>query len=383
MGGVESEFVQIVIAPDKFRGCLSALEAADLIGEGFKSVWVDARCELFPIADGGEGTAEALCVALGGKWVSVAAHDPLGRPNRVRFAWNGAVAALEMSEASGLRLLNVEERDPLNSNTYGTGEMIRQAIKVGAKRIIVGLGGSATNDGGIGMASALGFKFLDENGNPLEPLPRNFLKISRIERPKSGSIPEVLAAVDVRNPLLGERGASFTYGPQKGADPEVVENLERGMSHLVDIVRRDLQIREREVPGDGAAGGLGFGLRAFCNAEIRGGFDLVTEASGIEEAIRNCDFVATGEGAVDHQTLEGKGPAGVAAMARRHGRPSVVFAGTLRADPRLDDVFNALCPIVSSPISLDDALRDARGLLRAAARRFARSVEFGISIRAS
>ncbi len=373
--------MKIVIAPDKFKGCLSALEAADSISDGFKSVWGDALCELFPIADGGEGTAEAFCAALNGKWISVDSHDPLGRPNSARFVWNGAVAALEMSEASGFRLVRVEERDPLNSNTYGTGEIMRQAIALGAKRIIVGLGGSATNDGGIGMAAALGFEFLDENGNSLEPFPRNFLKISRIERPKADSIPDVIAAVDVRSPLLGERGASHTYGPQKGADPETVETLERGMSHLVDVVQRDLEIRQREVPGDGAAGGLGFGLRVFCNAEIRGGFDLVTEASGIEEAIRICDFVATGEGSVDRQTLEGKGPAGVAAMARKHGRPSVVFAGTLSNDPRLDDVFDALCPIVPCPMALEDALRDARNLLRAAARRFARSVEFGNSTR--
>lgn len=369
--------MKIVIAPDKFKGCLSAVEAADSIGEGFKSVWADARCELFPIADGGEGTAEVLCEALGGRWVSMSARDPLGRPNPVRLAWNGAVAAFEMNEAAGLRLLSAEERDPLKSNTYGIGEMIRQAIALGAQRIIVGLGGSATNDGGIGMAAALGFEFLDEFGNPLQPLPKNFLRIQRINRPKSALIPEVLAAVDVRNPLLGERGASRTYGPQKGADPGTVEDLELGMSHLVDIVQRDLEIREREVPGDGAAGGLGFGLRVFCNAEIRKGFDLVTESMGIEEAIRNCDFVATGEGAVDHQTLEGKGPAGVAAMARKHGRPCVVFAGTLHDDPRLDRVFDAMCTIIPSPMTLGDALGNAQKLLRAAARRFARAVEFG------
>lgn len=369
--------MRIVIAPDKFKGCLSALEVAEALREGFVGVWPSATVECIPIADGGEGTAEVLCRALNAEWVEAHGRDPLGRPVTGRFASNGRVAALEMSAVSGLRLLASEERDPKRANTRGTGEMLLAAIGRGAECVIVGLGGSATNDGGIGMASALGYRFFDATGQELSPEPRNLGRVERIERPTDLCLPEVLAAVDVRNPLLGVRGATRVYGPQKGADAEIVEELERGMAHFSEVVQRELGLAEREAPGDGAAGGLGFGLRAFCNAEIRNGFALVADAANLEDRIAGCDLVATAEGALDGQTLEGKAPAGVAEIARRQGKPVVAFAGTLHEDPRLEEAFDALCPIAAGPMTLKHSIEEARPLLTAAARRFGQATMIG------
>jgi len=369
--------VNIVIAPDKFKGCLTALEVAKALGVGFQSVWHSATVEYVPIADGGDGTAEVLGQALGSEWVECPCMDPLGRTVPGRFAWNGSVAAFEMSAVSGLRLLGAEERNPREANTYGTGELLLEAVRRGAKRVIVGLGGSATNDCGMGMAFALGYRFLDAAGESLPPEPRFLESVERIERPSDLKLPEIHAAVDVRNPLLGDRGATRVYGPQKGADFETVEELERGMAHFVDVVQREIGLVEPEVPGDGAAGGLGFGLRAFCGAEIRNGFTLVAEAAKLESRIAECDLVVTAEGAMDGQTLEGKAPSGVAEIARRYGKPVIAFAGTLQEDHDLENAFDALCPIVVAPMPLDYAIAEARPLLSSAARRFARTIDLG------
>lgn len=371
--------LKILVAPDKFKGSLSAVEAAQAIRRGLLRVWPDAQVREMPIADGGEGTAGAICAALGGVWITVRTRDPLGEPVDARYAWmpENKTAVIEMSAASGLWRVPPEKRDPLRSDTRGTGDMIADAVARGAARIIVGVGGSATNDGGAGMAAALGFRFLTSDGDAAEPVPANFLSLTRIQAPENLVLPEIVAACDVRNPLLGARGASRTYGPQKGADAAAVGTLELALENLADLCAQDLGSDFRDTPGAGAAGGLGFGLLTFCHAKIRSGFDVVAGILELENAIASSDFVFTGEGRIDAQTLEGKGPAGVAALARKHGKPVLAFGGSIANDAPIHTVFDAVCPIVNEPMPLECALRDAAALLEQAAERAARIMQAG------
>jgi glycerate kinase len=331
-----------------------------------------------PIADGGEGTAEAICAALGGRWIAVTASDPLGRPIAARYAWlENDVAVIDMSEASGLGRLSVAERDPLHASTHGTGQLIADAIRRGARKILVGLGGSGTNDGGSGMAAALGFEFLDRRGKPLKAIPANLADLAGIKAPDTPLSATIVGLCDVQNPLTGERGASRTYGPQKGADPQMVDVLDRHLAHLADIVARDLRCDFRATPGAGAAGGLGFGLLSFGSATLRPGFETLAEILQLEKTIAASDFIITGEGRIDAQTLEGKGPAGVAALARKHGKPVIAFAGSVADDPRIAAVFDRVFSIAPSDMPLDEALREAPRLLaRCAAEAAANSGAF-------
>jgi len=363
--------MRILIAPDKFKGSMSAATAAEAIARGWRETWPDADFSLSPIADGGEGFAEALCQALGGEWISTEALDPLDRPVPARYAWvaEEKLAIIEMSEASGLWRLTPEERAPLRANTFGTGQLIRHAAETGAKRILVGLGGSATTDGGAGMAAALGYELYTSDGEPLAPLPSNLLALTRIGCRGAIPLPEIVAACDVQNPLLGARGTAHVFSPQKGAGPQTVDTLELAMENLADVVKQDLDCDFREAAGAGAAGGIGFGLMSFCHASIRSGFDLVAEVLKLEERIAACDLVLTGEGRLDTQTLEGKGPAGVAALARKLGKPVLGFAGSIADDPRVIEVFDATCAIVDRPVALEEAMRNGPEFLyRAAAR---------------
>lgn len=368
-----SDPVKILVAPDKFKGSLSAREVAAAIADGLRSVWGDAEIICCPIADGGEGTAEVLCGAFGGSWREVPVQDPLGRTIPARYCLSDQdVAVMEMSEASGMRRMEKGELDPLCASTFGTGQLIRAALASGVNRIIIGLGGSATNDGGIGMAAALGYRFLKEDGSELAPIPSSLRDLSRIERPKTLVLPEIVAAVDVGNPLLGPEGATRVFGPQKGADENQVEELEAGLAHLADLVERDLGCQHREVKGAGAAGGLGFGLLSFCGAKIRPGFELVAEALELQERIGRVDLVITAEGQIDAQTLHGKGPAGIAALARISGKPVIALAGSVRDEEQLTRVFDAIVPVVPGPMALDDAVKETPRLLTAAAARTAR-----------
>jgi glycerate kinase len=363
--------MRVLIAPDKFKGSLSAAAAAEAIARGWRAAWPEAEIALAPIADGGEGFAEALCTALGGEWVEMPARDPLGRTVPARYAWipEEKLAIIEMSEASGLWRLKNEERDPLRANTFGTGELLRAAAERGAKRILVGLGGSATTDGGVGMASALGYAIYTSDGEPLEPIPANLLALTRIGTRDAMPLPEIIGACDVQNPLLGPRGTARVFSPQKGATPEIVERLELAMENLADVVAQDLGCDFREAPGAGAAGGIGFGLMSFCNARMRSGFDLVAEVLRLEAHVATSDLVVTGEGRLDGQTLEGKGPAGVAALARRCGKPVLAFAGSIAADSAVSAAFDATVPIIDEPVTLSDAMaRGAEFLERAAGR---------------
>lgn len=369
--------MKILVAPDKFKGSLDALVAAQAIERGLQKVWPRAEISRMPIADGGEGTAEAICAAMHGEWVDLKVRDAVGEHVDARYAWIGpATAVIEMSAASGLWRVPPEKRNPLRASTFGTGEMIAHAIRHGVRKILIGIGGSATNDGGIGMAAALGYEFLTSGGELLEPVPANLLVLARIKPPEGIQWPEIVALCDVQNPLLGERGASRTYGPQKGADPAMVETLERSLDHLADLISQYLGCDFREVPGSGAAGGLAFGLMSFCGAIVRPGFEAVAEILQLERAIEASDLIITGEGSIDAQTFDGKGPAGVAALARKHGKPVIAFAGAIAPDPRLA-IFDAVCPISERPLPLAESLRDAAALLEQSAERVARMIVAG------
>ncbi len=377
--------MRVLVCPDKFKGSLTALEAAQAIAAGWTSIFPDDACTLLPIADGGEGTAEIVCAARNGTWVTVTVQDPLGRPVDARYALVGPAddqtAVIEMSAASGLTLVRAEERRPLDASTFGTGQLMAHAARVsGAKRLIVGIGGSATNDGGAGMAAALGFCFLDAVGREVEPRPRNLGAVVRIEAPAE-SMPPVTIACDVRNPLLGERGATAIYGPQKGVTAREHDRLEATLTRLADVTQTLLGVDHRHAEGAGAAGGLGFGLLAFCGAEMRPGFDLLADLIGLEAAIGAHDFVLTGEGGMDGQTLEGKGPAGVGLMARRLGKPCAAFAGRIEqangAEAALAAVFDAVLPIAPGPIRFEESVAQGQELLTAAAARAARWVRLG------
>ena len=331
------------------------------------------------IADGGEGFAEALCAALGGVWVEERVQDALGREVAARYAWvEGArIAILEMSEASGLWRLKQSELAPLRANTFGTGQLLRHAVERGATKIFIGLGGSATTDGGIGMAAALGYNFLTDDGDDLAPFPGNLLSLIRIETEEAIELPEIVAACDVQNPLLGERGTARVFGPQKGADARTVVALEEGLHNLADVVAADLGCDFRETPGAGAAGGIAYGLMSFCRARVCSGFDLVADLLKLEDRIASSDLVITGEGRLDGQTLEGKGPAGVSALARKHGKPIVAFAGSVAETPEIHALFDAACAIIDEPVGLDEAMARGAEFLERAAGRAARLLKLG------
>jgi glycerate kinase len=374
--------VKILVAPDKFKGSLSAAAAAEAIASGFARAWPAAEISRLPIADGGEGFAEAFCAALGGEWIVTGALDPIGREVEARYVWveQEKLAIIDMSEASGLWRLKNDELAPLRANTYGTGQLLRHATERGARKILVGLGGSATTDGGIGMAAALGYEFLTSDGDDLEPVPGNLLALIRIEQEGVIDLPEIVAACDVQNPLLGPRGTAHVFSPQKGARAMDIVALEEGLLNLADVVATDLGCDFRDTPGAGAAGGIAFGLMSFCHAKICSGFDLLAETLRLEERIAACDLVITGEGRIDGQTLEGKGPAGIAALARKHGKPVLAFAGSIAENDAVDSLFDALCAIIDEPVSLDAAMSRGAEFLARSAARAARLLQLGSNL---
>jgi glycerate kinase len=381
--------MKILIAPDKFKGSLSAREVAENIALGLRDVLRDAEIASLPIADGGEGTAEVICNALGGSWVRCKAHDPLGRQIDARYAWiaDRKLAVMEMSEVAGMRRLSESERDPLLASTFGVGEMILNAAQNGAREIIIGLGGSATNDGGFGMARALGFRFFagdrELNGNVsdlrvltrIAPSPQSSPSgRGGREAPGEGiwRLPKIMAAADVRNPLLGETGATRVFGPQKGATDDKIDALERALAKLADVVSKEFGVDYRDEPGAGAAGGLGFGLMSFCGAKIRPGFEVVAEAADLESKMMNADLVITGEGSLDRQTLEGKTPAGIARLARKLGKPVLAFVGRTAEDPEVRGIFDGIYENARRGMSQEENMKRAAELLRENARELAR-----------
>ena len=373
--------MRILVAPDKFKGSISAPAAAAAIARGWQRGCPRDEIALAPIADGGEGFADTLCGALGGEWITCEVLDPIGRKVSARYAWVAGrkLAVIDMSEASGLWRLKPEERAPLTATTFGTGQLIRDAATRGAQTILIGLGGSATTDGGIGMAAALGYETLTTDGEDLEPLPGNLASLTRIVNENVIDLPEIIAACDVQNPLLGPRGTARVFSPQKGADAPTVEALENAMESLADVVASDLGCDFRDEPGAGAAGGFGFGLMSFCGAKMRSGFEVVAEILGLAERIGASDLVITGEGRLDDQTLDGKGPAGIAALARQRGKRVLAFAGSISSDAALDEVFDATCGIVDEAVSLETAMQRGAEFLERAAFRAARLVHLGES----
>jgi glycerate kinase len=371
--------MKVLVAPDKFKGSLSAAAAASAISQGWRKAWPASEISLAPIADGGEGFAEVFHQALGAEWITVTAQDPVERPIQARYAWHAAtrLAIIDMSEASGLWRLKREERSPLEAHTFGTGQLIRHAIEHGARKILIGLGGSATTDGGVGMAAALGYDFFTTDGQPLTPHPKNFLTLARIGDERALPLPEIIGACDVTNPLLGPKGTAVVFSPQKGAGPLAVEALELAMGNLAEVVAQNLGRDLRDKPGAGAAGGFGFGLLSFCHATLRSGFDLVAETLRLEDQIKGCDLVITGEGRLDGQTLDGKGPAGVAHLARAAGKPIIALAGSLGAEAEEGPLFDAALPIVDGPATLEEAMSAAAENLERAAFRAGRLIRFG------
>jgi glycerate kinase len=367
--------MRIVIAPNAFKGSLSALEAAEAIGEGVRVAARDAQLVLVPIADGGDGTVDALVAATQGDRRALRVRGPLGDPVDAEYGLidGGSTAVIEMAKAAGLALVPNEKRDPRITTTYGVGELMQHAYDTGARHFIVGIGGSATNDGGAGMAQALGYHLLDESGLELPP---GGLALKRLARIHVGGVhanwkeTQVDVACDVTNPLTGPRGASAVYGPQKGATPEMVAELDTALHHFAEIIRRDLGVDVEPLPGAGAAGGLGAGLVAFLGARLQPGAEMVMEALHLDERLAGAQLVITGEGRLDSQTARfGKGPAAVARHAKNAGIPVVAIGGSVADEAELRLLFDGLEATVVEPTSLDDAIAQARPLLVRAATR--------------
>ncbi len=362
--------MRVVIAPNAFKECMSAPAVAHAMAEGARRASPTLEVIEVPLADGGDGTMEALVSARQGRLVEMTAHDPLMRPVPVRYGLidRDKTAVIEMAVASGLWRLQEKEKNPLYTTTYGTGEMIRDALDRGVNTLIVGIGGSATTDAGIGMAAALGFRLRDRHGNEIKPVGGALASLASIDsskvHPRLGQV-KMRVASDVTNPLLGPYGAALVYGPQKGATPDMVVELEHGLAHAARCWESDLGVKIGDLPGGGAAGGLGAGLVAFCGAEIRSGFDLIADYAGLDDALRGASLVLTGEGKIDASTRFGKVPAGVARRAGALGVPVVALAGHLAGDVRslLSDSLIAVFSITPGPMSLPEALDRARGNL--------------------
>ncbi|MCY8077486.1 glycerate kinase [Bacillus haynesii] len=370
--------MKIVIAPDSFKESMTSLEAARSIEKGFKAVLSDAEYVNIPVADGGEGTVQALVDATGGDIVHQTVTGPLGKPVKAAYGLlgDGKTAVIEMAEASGLHLVPPGQRNPLLTTTRGTGELILDAAEKGVSTIIIGLGGSATNDGGAGMAAALGAKFLNRDGEEIENGGGALAEIAKIDvsglNPKLKHI-QFEAACDVDNPLTGSRGASAVFGPQKGANSEMTALLDQNLKHYAAAVKAELGCEIDSIPGAGAAGGLGAGLCAFLNAELKSGVDIVLDTLSFSERIKGADLVITGEGKIDCQTVSGKTPAGVAKRARSENIPVIAFAGSLGEGCELvyDIGISALFSIVPGISSLENALADGSSNLTRCARNVA------------
>jgi glycerate kinase len=360
--------MRILIASDKYKGSLSAREVAEILRQVLTKSLPGCEIDLCPIADGGEGTTEAMITALNGQWIEMQTLDAQARRLDARYGWitHEREAVLEMSAASGLALVSDQPLNPQQASTHGTGLMILNAMHRGAKKLIIGIGGSATNDGGLGMAAALGYQFLDDHNQAIQPVMADLHRLHRIV-PPAIVFPEILVACDVDNPLLGPHGATRIYGPQKGVTDFVY--FEDRLKKLADIAARDLGCDSRLIPGSGAAGGLGYGLMTFCGARLISGFDLISEQIGLEERVAKAELIITGEGRLDAQTLHGKGPIGVALMARRLGKAVVAFAGSIEDSPALRAHFDLAYAIKPSQMPLSQAITEAPALLATAAER--------------
>ncbi|UVM07767.1 glycerate kinase [Pseudomonas laurylsulfatiphila] len=371
--------MKIVIAPDSFKDSLSAQGVADAIALGLAQVWPDAQLIKCPMADGGEGTVESILAACEGELRRTLVRGPLGAMVDAAWGWlpQSHTAIIEMAEASGLQLVPVAQRDACISSTFGTGQLIRAALDAGARRVILAIGGSATNDGGAGAMQALGVKLLDAQSQTLSPGGLALAQLARVDLsdidPRLAQVRFDIAA-DVNNPLCGPHGASAIFGPQKGASPVQVEQLDQALGHFADHCAAALSNDVRDEPGSGAAGGLGFAAKAFLGAQFKAGVEVVGELVGLAEAVAGADLVITGEGRFDAQTLRGKTPFGVARVARQHAVPVIVIAGTLGEGYQAlyEHGIDAAFALASGPMTLEQACAEAPRLLRERATDIAR-----------
>jgi glycerate kinase len=376
--------MKIVIAPDSYKESLSALEVAQAVEAGFRQVFPAADYVLVPVADGGEGTVDAMVAATGGRKEVVTVAGPLGEPVEAFYGLTGEgdTAVIEMAAASGLALVPPAARNPLRTSSRGTGELIRAALDAGARRFILGIGGSATNDGGAGMVQALGARLLDAEDRELDGSGGDLGRLARIDVSALDArlaACRIEVACDVDNPLTGARGASAVFGPQKGATPEMVQALDANLARFARIVERDLGVVVDQVPGAGAAGGMGAAMLAFFGASLKPGIEIVTAAVDLDAHVRDADLVITGEGRIDFQTVHGKTPIGVARVAKRHGKPVIGIAGSLGANVAVvhGHGIDAVFSVLSRPCTLDEALRDAAANVELTARNVAAMLKIG------
>lgn len=380
--------MKIVIAPDSFKGSLTAVQAADIIEAGIKDVCPEAITVKAPMADGGEGTRDVLVKSTGGKTVTAVVKDPLDRDIEAAYGilGDGKTAVIEMAAASGLMLLLENERNPLITTTYGTGQLIKHALDNGCRNFILGIGGSATNDGGVGMAGALGVKFLKSNGESIRFCGGGLKELNSIDL--SGLDKRIhqcnfQIACDVNNPLCGLNGAAYVYGPQKGGDETMIKALDENLKHYGKCVERNLGISIINLPGAGAAGGLGGGMVAFLNAELNKGTDIIINELRLEEKLKGADLVITGEGRTDFQTSFGKAPFGVAKLAKKYKVPVIVISGGIEDDnEKLYSLgFDSMFSVVDKPMILSEAIDNSSKLLLRATKRVMRTIIIGSRIK--
>lgn len=354
---------KVILAFDSFKGSASSLDIAQAARKAILKECPDCEVQRFPIADGGEGTTEAICEALKAKKIICHVHDPLMNPIDVSYGIteDGTTAILEMASASGLPLVQKELRNPMNTTTYGTGEVISDALNRGCRRFIMGLGGSATNDAATGMLSALGVRFLDSAKRELEPVGRNLANIAYIDDSKiNPALKEstFTIACDVNNPFYGEKGAAYVFAPQKGANASQVEALDEGLKHYAEIVKQQKGLDISEIPGAGAAGGMGGGILPFMSAELKGGIEIILDILKFREALKDADVVFTGEGKLDEQTAMGKALGGILSMAEEDNVPVVALGGGVQAVDQLNEMgFTAVLSIQPAPVTLEKAMQ--------------------------
>lgn len=368
--------MNILIAPDSFKDCLSSKKVAQNIQKGIRRILPEANIKILPVADGGEGTVEALVDATGGKIIKVDVHDPLMRKieSFIGILGDKKTAVIEMAAASGIELLKEDERNPWITTTYGTGELIRHALDKGCSKLVIGIGGSATTDAGVGMAQALGGKFLDSQGKQIS-YGGGFLNeiseidLTNLDKRIKGS--RILVACDVDNPLYGLEGAAFVYSPQKGADKQMVNKLDKNLRHFARKVQEVLGINIQNIKGSGAAGGLGAGLMVFLKAQLRPGFEIIKDIVKLEKEINKADIVITGEGRIDYQTQFGKAPYGVAQVASKFNKPLIAIAGSLgeRYEELHAKGFDYIIPVTDKSGDMEYAMKNADILIQNAAER--------------
>ena len=371
--------MKIVVAPNSFKGSLTALEVSEAIEQGIREIFPEAEVIKIPMADGGDGTVECLVNATGGEILKEKVIGPLGDKVLAHYGFLGdkKTAVIEMAVASGLTLVPESKRNPLITTTYGTGQLIKAALNQGCRKMIIGIGGSATNDGGAGMVQALGVKLLDQEGKEIGFGGGELKKIVKIDiscMDNRLSDIKVLVASDVNNPLCGPQGASRIYGPQKGATPEVIEELDKSLAFFAELIKRDLNKDVKAIPGAGAAGGLGASLMAFLNAELRSGIEIIIEIVKLEQNIKEADLVITGEGKIDSQTIYGKAPIGVAKIAKKYNVPVVAVAAIIEEDSRIFQSYgiDTLIKVSEPPMRLSEIKTKKIWLIKKSIKQFLR-----------